>query len=243
MRVGGQALAVHLPAKVEQLFLADAPFEKSPGVDTRSRVPLNIKKVAAVILAGRTKEMVEAHVIEGGRGSKAGDMAAQGRIDPVRLNHHGHGVPPNNRSHPMFETRIPGPRLLTRLMNRVDIGGVRAVRQVGSPAPGATNQSTDEVVSALDASALEYRIQRIQPFRRFGRILVPFKVFCPGSRRGSLVFTHIAAPISLGDGLRLARERVEHRENGARSCAPSTRASSLRNNGHRRMNCQKLIPL
>ena len=67
MRIGGQALAFHFTAEILQLILTQAPFQKRAGVNTRCGMSLIENQITTKRLIGGTKEMVEAHIVHGGR--------------------------------------------------------------------------------------------------------------------------------------------------------------------------------
>src|SRR5262245_30972666 len=64
MRVRGEALAVDLPSKVEELPLGQPPLQECAGVDARGAMSLKVDQVATVLSGGGPPEMVEANVVK-----------------------------------------------------------------------------------------------------------------------------------------------------------------------------------
>ena len=110
MRIGRKAVAADLLAEVVELVLSKAAFEKGARIDTRRRVSLDVDEIAAVLVVGGAEEMVEAHVVQGGGGGEAGDVATQFRALPVGVHHHGQGVPADERADAALEGWIAGRR-------------------------------------------------------------------------------------------------------------------------------------
>jgi hypothetical protein len=77
VRVGGQPVAAYLATEPVQLFLRQAALEVRARIDARGAVALVEDQVAGVTIVGAAEEIVEADIIERGRGRKAGNMPAQ----------------------------------------------------------------------------------------------------------------------------------------------------------------------
>jgi hypothetical protein len=172
VRIRGEAPAVHLPAEMVELLFGDAALEERARVDAGRRVALEVDQIAAEVRGRRAKEMIEADVVEGRGRGEARDVPAQRGVDPIRLDHHRHRVPANDRPDATLDRGVPGAARLVALGDRVDVGGVRAVGKMGPLAPGAANQPTDEVVGALDPLVLEDRVERFEPLLGLLRIAV-----------------------------------------------------------------------
>ena len=96
---------------------------------SRGRVALGKDQVAAVGLARSVPEVVESDVIEGGARREARDMAAQLTGDLVGADHHGHGVPADDRAQPPLDAGVARIALLLEGQDGVDVGRVRVERQ------------------------------------------------------------------------------------------------------------------
>ena len=130
-------------------------------------MPLNEDQIAAVLFAGRVPEMVEADVVEGGRGSEAGDMSAELAGLPVRLHHHGKGVPANERADAPLDGRITRGMLFARFGDRVQVSRVGGIRQVCPRAPGLVDKHLQQEVRPFDAVTLNDRVERLDPLLGF----------------------------------------------------------------------------
>ena len=163
MRIGGEPAPVDLLAEAVQLVFADAPLEKRTRVDARRRVALDVQEISSEVAARCSKEVIEADVVEGRGRREARDVSAQGRIDPVRLHDHCHGVPANDRANAVLDGVIAGAPAFLGLGDGVHVGGVRAVREIGSLATRPSDQPAHQVVGALDSLLLEDRVESVEP--------------------------------------------------------------------------------
>ncbi len=167
MRVGRQAAAVHLLAEFVQLILGDTSFQKCPRVNAGGRVALDENHVAAVFLARRMPEMVEADVVERCRGGEAGDVPAELAGLPVGLHHHGERVPADERADAPFDGRIAGGVFFTGLRDGIEIGGVGRVGEIRAFPSRLVDEHLEQVVRPLDAVALNDRVERLDPLLCF----------------------------------------------------------------------------
>ena len=192
VRVGRQALAIHLAAKVIQLFLGQASFQKGAGVDPGGGMSLGEYQVAAVLVRGGVPEVVEADVVERRRRGEGGDMTAQVGRHAVGLDHHGHCVPADVGADPVFECTVARIAWLEVWRNRVHIGRVGRIGQVGPAAPCLVDQTLKEDMSPFGSIRLHHGLQGIKPFLGllgvdvvFGRVRV--HAFYPWIRVGNRV--------------------------------------------------------
>ena len=167
MRVGGDALAVHLAAEVEHLLLGEAPFQERTRIDARRRMTLEIDQIAAVPLVRRVPEMVEAGAEQRAHRGEARDVSAQIAIALVGLRHHRHRVPAHDGAVALLEDRVPRRAFFHVRRNGVDVGGLRLVRQVGAGAARHLDQLLEQEMRALGTFALEHRLERIEPLLGF----------------------------------------------------------------------------
>ena len=58
--VAGQTFAIHLLAEVEQLLLAQAPFQIGTGIDTWGHMALDVEQIAAMVFVLGVPKVVEA---------------------------------------------------------------------------------------------------------------------------------------------------------------------------------------
>ena len=119
-------LSVDLLAKVFELFLGDAPFEKGARVHAGRRVSLKEDEVAAERLARRAEEVIEADVVERRRRREAGDVTAELRADLVRAHDRRERVPADVVAQPRFDLAVAGHLRLLVDRDRVDVRRLRA---------------------------------------------------------------------------------------------------------------------
>ncbi len=170
VRVGGDPLAVDLLAEHVQLRLGEAPLEEGARIDARRGVALDVDQVPAVVLRGRMPEMVEAHVVERGRGGEARDVAAELQVLPAGPQHHRHRVPAHDVAQPILDLHVAGDRRLEMRRNGVDVRGGGAVGQVHPRVPRLVDEVLEEEVRALGAFDGENGFQRVDPFSGFQRV-------------------------------------------------------------------------
>ncbi|MDZ7653192.1 MAG: hypothetical protein U5L03_11920 [Burkholderiaceae bacterium] len=170
MRVGREALAVDLLAEVVQLLLADAALEEGARIDARRRVALDVEQVAAVVLAARVEEVVEADVVEGRRRGEARDVTAERGILAVGLDHHRHRVPAHEGAEPLLDLDVAGRALFLVGRDRVDVRRAGGKRRIDAGLACFLDQAIEQEVRTLRSLALEHGIERIEPFARLDRV-------------------------------------------------------------------------
>ncbi len=173
MGIGRQAVAVHLLAKLVQLLFIDAPLEIRTGVDARRAVSLNVNQVPHLLFRGGAKEIVEAHVVQGGTGLKRGNVTADRWILEVGPHHHRHGVPANERSNTPFHEEITRRHagFLAR-RNRIAVRCIDRVRKLGARFRNLRRKPLEQILRPLDTLVLQYGNDRIDPLLGFDRIYV-----------------------------------------------------------------------
>ena len=125
VRVRRQTLPVHFPTEVIQLLFADTPFQIGPRIHARRRVTLKEHQIPFVFIAGGPEEMVEPHVIQGGRRSEGGNMATQFIVVVhVCPHHHGKRIPAHQGTDTAFHEYITGNGGFVLRGNGVEVGGV-----------------------------------------------------------------------------------------------------------------------
>src|SRR5690606_522736 len=123
VRVGADAAAVDFHAEVVQLRFADPAFHERARVHTGRAVALDVEQVTGVVFAGCAPEVVEADVVERGRGAEGGDVAAQVAGLAVGAHHHRHRVPADQRADPPLDLRVAGGLGLLAGRDGVDVIG------------------------------------------------------------------------------------------------------------------------
>lgn len=127
MRVGRQALdpVGQLLAERVELGRVEAALKEGTGVDARGRVALDEDLIARLPVVLAAEEVVEAHLVERGRGRVGGDVAAD--VGPrVGTGHHHRRVPADVGPDAAFDVLVPWEPGLTLRWDGVDV--VRAAQ-------------------------------------------------------------------------------------------------------------------
>ena len=112
VRVRAQPALGDLLAEAEQVLLAEPALEERAGVDARRGVALHVDEVAAVLLARRVPEVVEADLVERRGRLVGGDVPAELGGLRVGAQHGRHRVPADDRADPVLELEVAGVRIL-----------------------------------------------------------------------------------------------------------------------------------
>lgn len=91
-------------------------------------------------------------------------MSAEFGREPIRLYHHGHGVPAYERANAPLHCSVAGKALLFLYRYGIEIGSVGAERQIGAGAAGFVDETLQQIMRAFDALVLEHGIQGVEPF-------------------------------------------------------------------------------
>src|SRR5690625_4583653 len=101
-------------------------------------MPLEINEIATVIFGFATPEMMLAAAYHGGQRSKGGNVptqtAAIRRAFAIRLDHHGHCIPPNIGTDALFQHLIARMRGFKTRRYGVDVSRIRGKRNIGTRA-------------------------------------------------------------------------------------------------------------
>src|SRR5258706_7427416 len=154
---------------------------------------LDVDQIAAMRFRWRAPEMIEPDIVERRRGLEARDVAAEIEILLSGAQHLHDRVPAHERTDPVLELVIARRRFLGARRNRVEVGGVRAERQVGAVAARLVDQPLEQEVSTLRALAIHHSFERIEPIGRFLWIAVRHGGLAGGGLRGESVhgpFSH-----------------------------------------------------
>src|SRR5688572_17075499 len=109
MRIAGEAAAFG-EFLAEGLKVADieAAFEEGARVVAGGGVALEVNHVAVTIGGFSAEEMVLGDFVEGGRGGKGRDVAAETIVVAVGGDDHGHGVPADVAADAAFDAGVAG---------------------------------------------------------------------------------------------------------------------------------------
>src|SRR5690606_32223987 len=153
-----------LPEK-RKLLLAEGTLEKGARIDARCGMRLEIHQVSAGLVAAGPEEMIEAHFEQIGRGSVAGDMAAQFAIGSIGAHHHRQGVPANDAGQVLLYLE----RIRTARKRRFVLGAygvlvwrVARIAPLQSQPSGGFAELGHQVARPLGPGSLYHAPQRIQ---------------------------------------------------------------------------------
>ena len=173
VRVGRQpAAAVRLLlAEPVELRLGQPPLKEGARVDARRRVALEEDLVAGLPVVLAAEEVVEPHLVQGGRRRVSRDVPADARAArAVRPRHHDRGVPPDIGANTPLDVLVAGePRLALR-RDRVDV--VRGP-QAGNPdllLARPLEQAQHEVAGPPAAAGARDGVERVDPLPRLIRV-------------------------------------------------------------------------
>ena len=165
MRIGRQAAAgAEFAAEVGELDLGEAPLQEGARVHARRGVGLEVHLVAAVAVAGRAEDVVEAHFHHGGSREVGGDVAADARAAVVRLQHHRRGVPAQDVLDTGFQVDVARIGGLLGERNGVLVGRVEGrVRKHHAVLRKLALQARQQRFGALAATLVEHAGKRFDP--------------------------------------------------------------------------------
>ncbi len=157
------ALGRNLLAEAFELSLGDPPLEEGARVDPGRRMPLDVDEVAPVLLGGRMPEVVEAGLVQKGRGLEGSDVATQLGRFLVRAQDHRNRVPADQRADAALHGGVAGDRRLFGDRNRVDVRSRPDVLDRGSLEACPLDHSLDQVVGAARPIVLHDGIEGLEP--------------------------------------------------------------------------------
>ena len=189
VRIGGQAALQRLLTKEMQVVFLEPTFQKGAGIDAWGRMALDVDQVRTMLGLGTAEEMIEAHVVEGGRGGETGDMAAEIGLVAVGLDHHGQRIPADQRADAPFDGGVSWAFFLLGRRNGIHIGGGGGEGNMGACASRLVHQALQQEMGAFRPFPLQDSLQGIEPFAGF---------------LGVAVFTHRTTMVA---GLRIQRCR------------------------------------
>jgi len=151
MWIGRQATPTDLLAKSRQVIFIETTLEKRPRIDAWRRMALHIDHIPARFPLVTAPEVIEPDLIQGRRGRITRDMAAIFGVDPVCPHNHRHGIPAYIGLNAPFKRAISRVLWLAAGRNRVQIGRIGAVRQVGARSASKVDHLVEQEVSPLRA--------------------------------------------------------------------------------------------
>ncbi len=172
MRIRGQSTAANLVPEVAQSVLAQAPLEEGARVDAGRAVSLDEHHVTGVFTGCTTPEVIEADLVQGGRGGIAGKVSAVLGGFLVGLLHHGHGVPADICLQPLLDGPVAGIVRLLVHRNGVHVRGVRLERQPRTGTTCPVDQAFDQEMRAITTPGANHRVDGLEPFAGLFRILI-----------------------------------------------------------------------
>ncbi len=119
--IGGQAASACLATERVELLPRQPALQEGPGVDTGSRVALEVDQVPPTLGFPAPEEVVESHLVQRGRRGVRGDVAADALVVLVGPGNHGGGVPPDEAADPPLQLLVAGEIGLLLRGDRVDV--------------------------------------------------------------------------------------------------------------------------
>lgn len=166
VRIAGQAvrrLRLLLAEGVELRF-AQPVEQEGAGIDTRGRVPLEEDLVTAQTVVLAPEEVVEAHVVQRGRGGEGGDVATD--TDPRTLGaRHHHGRVPAGRVEDLaLDLLVAGEERLVLRGDRVHVVRAAHLRYGDALLARTLDEPEHQVTGPLTASLVDGGVERVEPF-------------------------------------------------------------------------------
>ena len=231
MRVGGEPVGAHLEAEVVQLLLGEPALDEGPGVDAGGGMALEVDLVAGPAAVLPPEEVVEPHLVEGGRAGVGGQVAADGLRADVGPDHHHRGVPADEGPDPPLEVLVTGEVRLLVGGDGVDVGGRDGGREVHLLLPGPLEDPHQQIARPGPTVDVDDVVERVEPLGRLDRIGV-------GKLMAHSVEQHL--PMLAPHGLCGKRHAV-HPSAATGMLSPMSSASPTRRSGDRRVH-RRLVP-
>ena len=165
-----------LLAVVGEVFGPEPTLEEGSGVDTRRGVRLEEDEIAerAVIVAARTKEMVEADLEQVGGRCVARDVAAElggaAALDTVGAHHHRQRVPAHQRGEPLLHREVAREGRLRFECDRVDVRRDQRRLPVQAAPARVREQGVEQEAGTFGTVRPGQRVERLAPLGGLGRI-------------------------------------------------------------------------
>ena len=163
VRVAGQTVATDLEAVVVELFIVEPALDIGAGIDSRRGVTLEEDLVAGSAVGLAAEEVVEAHLVEGGRAGKGREVTADAGLAGVRPRDHDGCVPADVTANPSFEVLVAGEPGLGPGWDRVDVGARDGGREADLVGPRPLQQFHQQELGTRPAAGFDDGIEGVQP--------------------------------------------------------------------------------
>ncbi len=147
VRVRRQTVAAGLLAEVVQVLLAEPAVEEGAGVDAGGGVALDVELVPGAVALLALEEVVEAGLVQPGRGGEGGDVATDAVLRAT--GHHRGRVPAVPGGDPGLHLRVTGQGRLRGGGDGVDVVGLEELRQRDAARLGALQRAAHQVRGAV----------------------------------------------------------------------------------------------
>ena len=127
------------------------------------RVPLEEHLVAGLAVVLAVEEVVEADLVQAGRGGVGGDVPAHAEAGPVGPGHHDGGVPPDVGADPPLDVLVAGEPRLALGRDRVDVVGAAQARHADLLLTGPLQQPEHHVPGPGPATGAHHAVERVDP--------------------------------------------------------------------------------
>ena len=152
-----------LLAEAVELLLGQPALEEGAGVDAGGGVALDVDLVAAAGVVLAAEEVVEADLVEAGRGLVRRDVAADLEALAVRGGDHHRGVPADEGADPALDLLVAGEPRLALGRDRVDVVGAAQRGHADLHLAGPLEQAEHHVAGALAAALVDQRVEGVEP--------------------------------------------------------------------------------
>ena len=159
-----------LLAEVQQLLLVEPALEERAGVDAGGAVALDVDLVAAAGVVLAAEEVVEADLVEAGRGLVGRDVAADLEARPVRVGDHHRGVPADERADPPLDLLVAGEPRLALGRDGVDVVGAAQRGHADVQLAGLLEQPQHHVARPLAAALVDQLVEGLEPVAGLVRV-------------------------------------------------------------------------
>ena len=124
---------------------------------------LDVDLVATTLVVLAAEEVVEADLVEAGRGLVRRDVPADLEALAVGARHHDRGVPADERADPALDVLVAGEPRLTLGRDRVDVVGAAQRRHADLHLAGPFEQAQHDVARSLASALVDERVEGVDP--------------------------------------------------------------------------------
>ncbi len=165
-------MAVDLEPEVVEVFLVQSALEIGPGVGAGRGVPLEVHVVSSPRSVLPAEEVVEADLVESGRGGECGEMSTDPLLAMIRLDHHYRCIPADEAADSALDVLVTGELGLLLRRDRVDIGSGHGSGNPKMCLVGSLEQLREEESGPYRAELVGHRIEGVDPLPGLHRIVV-----------------------------------------------------------------------